>query len=277
MKKYFYFLFLFSLICSSELKSKDTNLGNTFVNTYAVIVAVADYKYFEPGEGGDLDFTTNDAQKFYRFLISPSEGKVPAHHISLLLNEKANKANVLYQMERIFAKAGPKDRIIFYYSGHGVPGNIIPYDGKGQEQLIPFEDIKAQFKKSQAGTKLCILDACNANSIKMSTKTSSARLGQKKSQPATTSNSTKKAEIAVMVSSQSYQNSIEDKALQQGVFSYFLIHGLRGAADKNKDNIITMTELHAFVYQSVKVYTQNRQVPHTFGRFNEHMVVAVLN
>lgn len=41
-----------------------------YKNTYAVIIGVADYKYFPPGPGGDLTFTVNDAYKMNQFLMS---------------------------------------------------------------------------------------------------------------------------------------------------------------------------------------------------------------
>ena len=39
----------------------------SYENTYAVVVAVADYKNFST-EKGDLNYTINDAKKFYEFL-----------------------------------------------------------------------------------------------------------------------------------------------------------------------------------------------------------------
>lgn len=260
MKK---FTILFTLLCCTTLSFCTTHQG--YVNTYAVVVAIADYENYEEG-GGDLRFSDDDAAKFYEFLCDANGGKVPRDNISLLINQRATRANILRQLHEVFARATADDRIIFYYSGHGVPGLLIPYDVKGKENVVTYAELKNAFKKSKASIKLCLIDACNANSIKITPSTT----------PKTTTRTAQATEVAIMVSSQSYQSSIEFESLGQGVFSYFLLKGLRGSADRNKDNIINIAELHTYIYKNVKVYTGNAQVPHTYGRFNKTMPIAIL-
>jgi uncharacterized caspase-like protein len=81
-----------------------------------------------------------------------------------------------------------------------------------------------------------------------------------------------------MLSSDKDQTSLEISSLNQGVFSYYLIAGLKGAADKNSDNTITISELYYYVrdntYAFVKGRSKERQTPILFGSFDREMIIA---
>lgn len=237
------------------------------VEIYALIVGIADYKNTSM-ENGDLRYTQNDAFKFYEFLKSSKGGSVPNENIVFLKNQSATKQNIKKYLDQLFVSAKDNDQIIFYYTGHGIRNFIVPYDAtKEEKSLLSYETIKTAFKNSEANVKLCIIDACFANSLKAQDSL------KKRSSKATSS----EEQIAIMVSSQDYQTSREYRALKQGVFSYFLINGLEGRADKDRNKVITIAELHEYVYKNVKIYTQNKQIPHTFGRFPKDMPVLRLN
>ena len=53
----------------------------------------------------------------------------------------------------------------------------------------------------------------------------------------------------------------EDQKLHSGFLTYFLIDGLRGAADTDQDGTITANDLYAFARERVSAYTKNQQVP----------------
>lgn len=262
MKNYICAIALFLTIntfCASASKP--------YADTYVVIVAIGDYKHANKGSG-DLTYPENDADKFYQFLVS-EKSKIPQKNILLLKNEQASKASIIRGLSKVFAKAKANDRVIFYYSGHGEAGNLIPYDAKpkGINDRINYDDIKAIFRKCEANTKLCFIDACFANSIKTKSKSKTKSLNGQLTN----------ADIIIMVSSQSFQTSIEYGALKQGVFSYFLLKGMEGKADRNNDKKVSIVELHSYVYKNVKVYTKSKQLPHTFGQFDRNMTIANLN
>jgi len=45
--------------------------------------------------------------------------------------------------------------------------------------------------------------------------------------------------------------SIELSALGHGLFTYYLVQGLRGAADANNDGIVSLQELYAYLEREV--------------------------
>jgi uncharacterized caspase-like protein len=77
------------------------------------------------------------------------------------------------------------------------------------------------------------------------------------------------------MSSKGDETSLESAGLRQGVFSHFLIRGLKGEADKNKDKVISVREIFDFVYSNVRAYTGNRQSPVLKGAFDPTMPVGV--
>ena len=79
---------------------------------------------------------------------------------------------------------------------------------------------------------------------------------------------------AILLSSKSEETSLESKGLRQGVFSHFLLRGLKGEADLNKDSVVTIKELFEYVSLNVKEYTEDKQTPEIKGEFDAQMPVV---
>ena len=79
-----------------------------------------------------------------------------------------------------------------------------------------------------------------------------------------------------MMSSKSEEVSLEDGGLRSGIFSYYLVRGLKGKADTNRDKIITIQELYDYVFYEVQSYTAHAQTPTITGNFDKEMPVAVI-
>jgi uncharacterized caspase-like protein len=252
--------------------------------TYALIIGVAEHMRPE----NNLTWTVNDANKFSDFLKSKEGGAVPAANIYLLLNDKAKKANIIQYGKELFSKAKENDRVIFFFSGHGAPGAFVPYDATDYNSLLFFGEVKEIFRSASCKAKLCFADACHAGSLKMDKKEMKKAEAEKKKAERAKSKSAPSSklsaddvEVAIMLSCMPEEVSWESPKYKQGYFSYFLIQGLTGYADLNGDKIITMKELHRYVFTKVsnavkteiKGYTQR---PMTFGKFDASMVVSRL-
>jgi len=84
------------------------------------------------------------------------------------------------------------------------------------------------------------------------------------------------AGTALIMSSKSDETSLESSGLRQGVFSHFLIRGLKGEADGNGNKIVSVGELFTFIYDNVRDYTGLRQSPLIKGDYDEEMTVGVI-
>lgn len=242
---------------------------SAYENTYAVVIGVADYKNYTPGDG-NLNYTINDATSFATFLKSKKGGSVPAANIVLLTDAQASKANIIAKAKNLFAKAKKNDRVIFYFSGHGSKGCFVPYDvGIMGGNLLYFDEVKSIFRCAKCNTKLLFADACFSGSMK-------TELLSNNKQKKSLEKSIKAASnmnIAVMMSCQDDEFSIESADLGQGVFTYYLMKGLGGKANRDGNKYITIQELYYYVYHKVQDKTIN-QTPQLFGKFDLRLVVA---
>jgi uncharacterized caspase-like protein len=67
---------------------------------------------------------------------------------------------------------------------------------------------------------------------------------------------------AVISSSSGSEYSLEGEQWRNGVFTYAVLQGLKnGMADANKDRIITVSELQAYVIDQVRALTRGGQNP----------------
>jgi uncharacterized caspase-like protein len=75
----------------------------------------------------------------------------------------------------------------------------------------------------------------------------------------------KGAQVSGILASAPEQPSFEDDRLSHGVFTYFLLQGLHGKADFDRDGYMSLTELNRFVSAQVNTYTHGKQEPVSFG------------
>lgn len=243
--------------------------------TYAVVVGISDYRALTL-RTGDLRFADEDARRVAAFLTSRAGGSVRPTQLRLLTNAQATKANIR-QALRLFARAQPRDRILLYFSGHGGANSFVPYDVRADEpqSLLTYADIKAAFRASRAGVKLCIADACGSGNLTRPTRSVPRGSPQKKiSANVATDLLPPGSNVAMLLASRSTQVALEDRRLAAGAFTYFLLKGLRGDADRNADKIVTIKELHAYVVPNVRNLSSARQSPVFYGRFSDNLPLA---
>ena len=235
-------------------------------NTYAVVIGISDYQALSYATG-DLRFADRDARQVVTFLRSKSGGNVPVANIRLLTNRQATQAAV-QQALQLFQKAGTKDRVILYFSGHGLPGSFVPYDAQpgDQRKVLSYQAIKTAFHDSPAITKLCIADACLSGGMTR----------QKTSRPAIESKTTDGRNVAMILASRSTQYAVEDGQLAGGAFTHFLIKGLTGKGDLDGNGIVTIRELYQYVGPEVRKRTRGRQTPMFYGRFSDSLPLSYL-
>jgi hypothetical protein len=240
------------------------------VKIWAVIIGVGRYTAMP-----SLKFTDDDAYRVYSFLRSPEGGSLPENQITILIDESATRENILRTMRQYFLKADANDVVMLYFSGHGLEGCFLPVDYDGYNNKLRHEEVKQIFNQSRAKHKLCIADACHSGSLNFG----NGNFAAKGPAPVTLDRFYKAFEdadggIALLMSSKAEELSLEDHGLRQGVFTYYVLRGLKGAADRNGDYLITIRELYQYVYASVREYTANVQTPVLTGNYDDAMPVA---
>ncbi len=239
---------------------------NTDTKVWAVLVGVSNYEHMPA-----LKYTDDDAYRIFAHLRSPEGGALDNDQIKILIDEDATLEKIKSTMSDVFSKAGSNDLVMLYFSGHGLNGSFLPIDFDGYNNKLLHEDINAILEQSPAKYKICIADACHSGSMYASRGTVAETLDKYYRTLAQAKGGT-----ALILSSKSTETSLESSGLRQGVFSHFLIRGLRGEADLSADGIVTINELYSYIYQNVRSYTGMRQSPVMLGEFDDNMAVSVV-
>ena len=222
---------------------------------YGVFVGVEKYD----GTVSDLTASVDDAERMYRFFLNYADGG----QLVLIKDKEATKQKILYSMDTLFKKAKADDLVVFYFSGHGAPGMFCPHNVCGGNMGLWHTEIKSLFKRCKANTKLCIADACFAGSIK-------GRASSSQQASAASTSTSSGSNVVVFMSSRDNEVSIENPNQYTGVFTKYLLQGLKGSADNNKDGSVNAYELYAYVRRNVRQSTNGKQTPVMFGSYKKY-------
>ena len=225
--------------------------------TYALVVGVA--KYLDP-QIPKLQFANRDAEVFADFLRSKAGGPVPKENIRLLVDEAATSGaviNAIYWLKNISNKG---DKVYIYFSGHGDLENITMYNNGF---LIcydspPFNYVNLALSidylndiantisiKNQANVVM-ITDACHSGKMNEKVFKGNFLAGNQL-------RTIQKNEIRITSSAANQlSNEKADWGGGRGVFSYYLVNGLKGLAAKDNSDKITLDDIKFYLDSSLK-------------------------
>jgi len=221
-------------------------------NKLALLVGINSY---EDPLVSSLNFSVNDVEGFYEILVDPERGKCNKDNIKLLsdkTDEKPSRSKVISELKRICRRAEPGDIILFYFSGHGYEKDGKPYLlcsdtylNAVEETAIPVEMIRKTMEESNARVKIIILDACHSGAIK------GIKDSGKMTEQLFKAFFPPPQGFAVLSSCKLGEYSYEWWEKEHSVFSYYLLEGLRGSADKDRDGIVTLIDVYQFTRENV--------------------------
>lgn len=221
----------------------------SIANTYVVCVGIGNYA---DKNVQDLTKTEKDAKAMAEFF------KRGTDNVITITGKYATKSKILESLKSQFSRAQSRDKIIFYFSGHGYPGGFCPYEMRKIEEGLTYSEVIDIMKNSKARDKFIFADACNSGAIRQNNINSSPNAGN----------------IVFFLSSRGNEYSIESPFLANGYFTKHLLRGLGGGADANKDKSITAAELFKYVSQRVQSQTKGKQHPVMWGKFPDNLVVV---
>jgi tetratricopeptide (TPR) repeat protein len=170
------------------------------------------------------------------------------------------RANIIRQLELRLALADRDDLVLVAFSGHGVlEGNtsyLCPYDcvlEKARETMVSMDEIYDRMKRCKAAQKILLVDACRKEPLASLRAPGIRGFGGELKEPP--------QGLRVLASCDAGQWSAEDPKRRHGVFMYYVIEGLRGAADRqhagNRNGLVSLEELYEYAYQKTKIAVAN--------------------
>lgn len=232
------------------------------IRRWACFVGVNDYAHVK-----SLRFCAHDASELHNLLVHTPHSGYADDRSYLLLGETREslptaRLNILKQIQEMANQALPEDMILFYFAGHGQytddevyllttdtePGILIP------DTAIPLKRITKLLDASQAHAKVIILDACYSGVP--------LRYGLARRSPDGPDSETMARVLsesqgtAILSSAARSDEAFELESMRHGVFTYYLLQGLRGAATHRPDRGITVNEIHHYVDEHVRQWAR---------------------
>ncbi len=249
---------------------------------WAVVVGINAY----PG-ARNLKYAVNDARGFASYLTD--QVGVPSDHVFLLTDAQATKSRIESLLGTLLKrKAGPEDTVIIFYAGHGAvetdPTNpdgdgfekyLLPHDADLADlytSAISMNEVRTIFQRIQAQRLIFIADTCYSGAsggrTTLVTKTR-ANLSEK-----FVERIAKGRGRVIITSCSANEVSKEDDNLGHGIFSYYLMEGLKGGADRDEDGIITVDELFSYISRKVPEASNQDQHPVKKGEMEGELVIG---
>ena len=262
-------------LIAANLPYNDENIENIKrPKIYALVVGINDYS---KTDATMLKYCVKDSDTFSAFLKSNIGGSLPKEQIILLKDSNATKENIRKSADQLFSKAESNDIVIFFFSGHGGANCFLGYD-----QLIFHKELKNIIYNSKAKIKICIADACHSGSWDKKYSVSAKDMTNDEITALYYQSLASAGEgIILFMASQTDETSLDDQGLKQGLFTYFVIEGLKGSADTDFNHLITIQEIYDYTKAKVSkramdVY-HHSQNPQLKGTFDNQTPIAIRN
>lgn len=179
----------------------------------------------------------------YVFLKSLEGGVLDDDYISIFIDEVVIFNCIKYIMEEVYSWVGLEDLIMFYYFGYGYDDVFLFIDFNGFCNKLFYKEIIGILECSLAKYKFCIVDVCYSGGLMVVKGGVFSQFIQDFYDWF--------VEVAfgiVLIMFFKFNEIfLEAKGLWQGVFSYYLICGLKGEVDQNGDCYVDIFEFFCFV------------------------------
>lgn len=237
--------------------------------SWAVVIGINSYSRnsgFRP-----LTYAVADAMAVQDYLVKNLD--FAKERVISIYNQEATKKRIealLGDENGLPGKLTKGDRLLVFFAGHGETrktregmdcGYLVPVDGNKKElesTCISMDDLVRWSELIPAQQILFIIDACYSGIAGI--------IHRKGEMPKETR---KQVEIfiksggrQIMTAGSSKETVVESKKWGGSVYVYYLLRGLKGDADYNKDEVISVRELQ--VYLDDKVPKEANQTPQLY-------------
>jgi hypothetical protein len=229
----------------------------------------------------NLKYTENDVMRLRQALVE--RAGLSSDRILQLTDGTADRqptlANLRRELPAFLRKPGPDDRVLVFFSGHGVlvedQTYLVPRDFKVADPKgsgLPLAELRQALGECKARIKFLVLDCCHAGNDKAVD--SSLASGA----VAKAVDARKVPGCLVLASCDDDEKSLEWAERKQGVFTYWLCRGLEGGAADEQGRIkfsALDTYVKERVTQTAKVLNHEQNPVH-FGKVAGDPVVLSL-
>jgi len=243
----------------------------------AIVIGIEKYRRVPAA-----DFANRDASIFVDYARRALG--IPTENIRLLLDDKADAAEILLAFKNWLPTRVNKGKtdVYVFYSGHGLPsedGNslyFLPHEANRElleRTAISQREIVQAIQRTNPKSVTMFIDSCYSGQSRTG---ETLLAGARPISIVAKETSNFPANFTVISASAPDQISSSSPELRHGIFSYYLMRGMEGEADGNKDGQITVAEMQAYLAERVprRAMGMNRtQQPQVVGDQTRVLVV----
>ncbi|PKN18637.1 MAG: hypothetical protein CVU71_14255 [Deltaproteobacteria bacterium HGW-Deltaproteobacteria-6] len=217
----------------------------------AIVIGISKYREKMIPE---VKYAVRDAEVVARYL--ENVGGIPRANIKILTDDKATKSDLEANISDWLPRRVTANSTVFvYYAGHGAPGPqgreafVVPYEGHPDypSQLYPLQKMYDELNKLPAREVVVMLDSCFSGAKGRSITGEGTRpVSISIENPVLAS-----GKIMVLAASSGGQMSSDYDKVKHGLFTYYLLRGMRGEASKDKAGTVELGGLYDFVRKNV--------------------------
>jgi tetratricopeptide (TPR) repeat protein len=228
--------------------------------SFAVVIGVNNYEKWS-----SLEFAVADARAIEQALSA-----IGFDEVTLITDKAATQRRILselfYELPR---KVTREDRVMFYFAGHGqtedLPGGgkrgyIIPVDGETSDYpktAISMAQIRSLSNRIVAKHILYVMDSCYSGLGLSRSFGLSPKLGGYLQKVAA-------MRVVQIITAGGMGEQVQERE-GHGLFTSYFLKALEGAADIDKDSVVTGTEIGAYLRPAVSNASGQVQTP-LYGR-----------
>ena len=190
-----------------------------------------------------LRYAENDAERIRDVLVAL--GGFAADRVALLRDPDTGEVREALRQLATAARKASEDALVFvYYSGHADARHL---HLRGEPPLSQGE-LQDTLRAMPAAIKLAVIDACKSGAVLRKGGGPAAEFDVDVVAPQLSG-------LVLLTSSGADELSQESRALAGSVFTHHLVSGMRGAADDDSDQRVTVAEAYRYAYERTRADT----------------------
>lgn len=211
-----------------------------------------------------------ESQGYVVFLMTSDRAATDPNYPSRMKIERK-----LAAMENRFEE---NDQLVFYFCGHGVSNLVgtenylLPTDADSQNleiSALSLTSLADGIIKTGAGKRILLIDSCRSNPFSTGHGLSVV--------PNFISHTYGDDQTYIFMATEFGENSYDYLDKEGGVFTFYLLEALEGAADSDESNNISYSEIVDYITYRVRYWAMDnnkRQNPQTFGGAGNPVLVG---
>ncbi len=255
---------------------------------YAIVVGIEHYRDRDIEQ---VHYAEADATELYRAITQAPRNAYNPDNVELRLSNRATLDELAACIRETFDKIRSEDSLLFFFAGHGhadeIGGYLVPSDYRMDSELttraLPIALLNEYLRSKKPESFIFLFDCCHSgwalDKIQVGYDRNAARAtflqAEEVRKPITSGTGR-----VVICSSQEGEISKAFSELGHGLFTYYLLEGMRGNAVARGEDSVDVNGLYAYVAKEIHAYAKTRgfsQTPVMQGRVKGRFLLPLLS